>query len=328
MTPRAPSPPFDIPRSVSDLLSAASITEYAYLTPRGEPLCWPVTPYWYPDRGVLGIATGLAYPSKAYYARTHHRVSALFDVGGSGSILIQGDAVVLDDDLQANTDRYVREMRAKFLSARVGLNSISVKLLDFYLPRLWIEITPVRVVMARGDSEIAILGAPYDPLDTLATSTTGPLAHSSAGGDPSPPEGLPTLQAWVRRRGVATITVVGRGGYPSLLRTPVSGGAGAAVALERSPGFGPAALTLHTHGWGGVRLDALMARGSVRRSEEGLAFHPRRVVGFLGSNPTKRRSFLSIFPLSELPRAAELRRRLASQLAARGESLPHLRVPR
>jgi len=120
----------EIPRLLSAQFRAASITEFAYLTPRGEPLCWPVTPYWYPDRGILGISTGLGYPNKAYYARRHPRVAALF-----GSTLLQGDAVVLDDDLQANTDRYVREMRAKFLSARFGLNPISVKLLDFYLPR-------------------------------------------------------------------------------------------------------------------------------------------------------------------------------------------------
>ena len=50
---------------------------------------------------------GLGYPNKAYYARRHPRVAALF-----GSTLLRGDAVVLDDDLQANTDRYIREMRA------------------------------------------------------------------------------------------------------------------------------------------------------------------------------------------------------------------------
>ena len=48
----------DVPGPLSDQLHAASITEFAYLTPRGEPLCWPVTPYWYPDRGVLGVSTG------------------------------------------------------------------------------------------------------------------------------------------------------------------------------------------------------------------------------------------------------------------------------
>jgi len=84
----------EIPRLLSAQFRAASITEFAYLTPRGEPLCWPVTPYWYPERGILGISTGLGYPNKAYYAQRHPRVAALF-----GSTLLQGDAVVLEDPL-------------------------------------------------------------------------------------------------------------------------------------------------------------------------------------------------------------------------------------
>ena len=31
----------EIPRPLSDQFHAASFTEFAYLTPRGEPLCWP-----------------------------------------------------------------------------------------------------------------------------------------------------------------------------------------------------------------------------------------------------------------------------------------------
>lgn len=320
---RAPSPGFDIPEVVSELLAAAAIAEYAYLTPRGAPLCWPVTPYWYPDRGVLGIATGLAYPNKAYYARSHPRVSVLFDAGGSGSILLQGEATVLDEDLQANTDRYVREMRAKFLSARLGLNPISVRLLDFYLPRVWVEITPTRLVMSRGDSEVAILGAPLDGLP----GPTGVRAESLIDARLGDTE-LRALWAWVRRQPTGTITTVGRGSYPAMLRSTLTPGSTGRLSLDQAPGVGAACLTLHSHHWGGVRLDALMARGVVERSDHGLHFTPRRAVGFMGRDAGSRPPFLSIFPLSQFPRAAELRHRLARELAARGEPLPRLRVPR
>lgn len=320
---RAPSPTFEIPAVVSELLQAATIAEYAYLTPRGAPLCWPVTPYWYPERGVLGIATGLAYPNKAYYARSHPRVSVLFDAGDSGSILLQGDATVLDQDLQANTDRYVREMRAKFLSARLGLNPLSVRLLDFYLPRIWVEITPRRLVLSRDDSEVALLGTPLDgppgPPGVAAESLID--AHLSEGE-------LRALWAWLRRQPTGTVTALGRGSYPAMLRTGVIPGADGQLRLDRAPGVGTACLTLHSHGWGGVRLDALMARGVVERSDHGLHFTPRRAVGFLGRDVGKRPPFLAIFPLSQFPRAAELRHRLARELAARGEPLPRLRVPR
>ncbi|HEY4937634.1 MAG TPA: hypothetical protein VIJ69_01280, partial [Actinomycetota bacterium] len=284
-----------------------SITEFAYLTPRGEPLCWPVTPYWYPERGILGISTGLGYPNKAYYAQRHPRVAALF-----GSTLLQGDAVVLDDDLQANTDRYVREMRAKFLSARFGLNPLSVRLLDFYLPRLWIEITPVRLL---ADVAGGSLG-------------TNPRSAEKTRPSMAPGPHLNALLRWVRQATSAVVALAGPDGYPSIARVRVAPGPEGSVELESAPGTGPAALTFHTEGLGGVRLDALMARGRVETSDGIVRFVPRRVVGFLGREPDTRPSFLSIFPLSQFPRAGALRATLWSELSRRGEALPRLRVPR
>jgi hypothetical protein len=303
----------EIPRLLSAQFRAASITEFAYLTPRGEPLCWPVTPYWYPDRGVLGISTGLGYPNKAYYARRHPRVAALF-----GSTLLQGDAAVLDDDLQANTDRYIREMRQKFLSARFGLNPISVRLLDFYLPRLWIEVSPVRVVARAG-------GAPE--------AAEAPGAAGAGDGSPSPAALAPSSQLdallrWVRRATSAVVALAGPDGYPAIARVGVAEGPEGTVELESAPGTGPAALTFHTQGLGGVRLDALMARGRVEASDGLVRFVPRRVVGFLGREPDTRPSFLSIFPLSQFPRAGAFRETLRVELTRRGEALPKLRVPR
>jgi hypothetical protein len=305
----------EIPRLLSAQFRAASITEFAYLTPRGEPLCWPVTPYWYPERGILGISTGLGYPNKAYYARRHPRVAALF-----GSTLLQGDAVVLDDDLQANTDRYVSEMRAKFLSARFGLNPVSVKLLDFYLPRLWIEITPVRLVPAvAGGSLVTNLRSAEKNDQTSPLPSRPSLA-------PGPQ--LQALLRWVRQATDGVVAVAGPDGYPSIARVRVAPGPDGSVELESAPGTGPAALTFHTEGLGGVRLDALMARGRVEASGDGPRFVPRRVVGFLGREADSRPSFLSIFPLSQFPRAGALRATLWSELSRRGEALPRLRVPR
>jgi hypothetical protein len=296
----------EIPRLLSAQFRAASITEFAYLTPRGEPLCWPVTPYWYPDRCVLGISTGLGYPNKAHYARRHPRVAALF-----GSTLLQGDATVLDDDLQANTDRYIREIRAKFLSARFGLNPVSVRLLDFYLPRLWIEITPVRLV----------------PDADLAGEPSPPQHPSPAPKLPPGPE-LSALLRWVRRATPAVVALAGPDGYPAIARVGVAEGPDGTIELESAPGTGPAALTFHTQGLGGVRLDALMARGRVEASDGVVRFVPRRVVGFLGREADARPPFLSIFPLSQLPRAGFLRETLRVELSRRGETLPRLRVPR
>lgn len=299
---------------VSALLSAASVTEFAYLTPRGEPLCWPVTPFWQPEREVLGIATGLAYPDKAHYARRHPQVSALFR-DGDRHVLIQGRAVVLDEDLQANTDRYIREMRAKFRSARVALNPLLLPRLDFYLPRLWIEVNPVRVLSRSG----------AEPAPREAAPPRGGDGYQ-AGVEASDGE-VQALHRWVRRVGQAVVTMVGDQGFPAVQRTRAWPEPDGSVDLESAPGTGPAALTMHTLGLGGVRLDALLARGQVHRYGGQLRFLPRRVVGMFGREPGSRAPFASIFPLSQLPRAGAFRATLTRELSRRGARLPELRLP-
>ena len=66
----------------------------------------------------------------------------------------------------------------------------------------------------------------------------------------------------------------------------------------------------------------------VTMSDGTVRFVPRRVVGFLGREPDTRPFFLSIFPLSQLPRAGAFRETLRVELARRGEAPPLLRVPR
>jgi hypothetical protein len=295
----------EVPGHLSSALGASTIAEFAYLTPRGEPLCWPVTPYWYPERQVLAIATGLAYPNKAYYAREHPKVAAMF-----GQTLLQGDAVVLDDDLQANTDRYIKEMRAKFLSAWIGLNPLSVRLLDFYLPRIWIEVTPARLGPQAAGGEPFAGDAP------------------EGGASPAPGPELAALLRWVRRQAEAVVTLAGPDGYPAMVRSRLAPGPDGSVELEEAPGTGPAVLTFHSHNLGGVRLDALMARGWVTGGGNDLRFIARRVVGFFGRPADAHPAFASIFPLSQLPRAGDFRGVLTRELSRRGEPLPRLRVPR
>lgn len=318
----APPPQFEIPPPVSRILERALVAEYAYFTPRGEPLCWPVTPYWYPERGVLAVATGVAYPAKATYARLEPRVGMLFSRGepAAPDVVVQGRAFVLDRDIQANTDRYVRELRAKFPVARLGLNALSVKLLGFYLPRLWVEITPARVVVRGPGGPPRILGGlPPDP-GPPAAGRSEPC-EARLGRDEAR-----ALARWVGRTGEGVVAVRGEGGFPDLIRTTAEWAGGSSVRLARAPGEGPAALTFHVHGLAGARLDAVMARGRVEAAGDGFVFRARRVVGFLGAEAAARGAFFSVFPLSQIPQVPVLRRRLRRELARRGQPMPKLRV--
>lgn len=322
--PPAPSPAFEIPKHLGDVFARFVAAEYAYYTPRGEPLCWPVTPYWYSGRSVVGVATGLAYPNKADYAKRNPQVSLLFsDPASSGlrdppQVLLQGRASVLDEDLQANTDRYVAEIRAKFPAARLALNPLSVKFLDFYLPRLWVEVTPVRLLVWPDDGEPEVIGAPLPPAEAGA---------ALGAPEPPPADELAALRDWAVRCGSAAATVRGPDGYPLQMRTPIAPRGDGSLTVEDAPGIGPACLTFHYLKLGGVQFDALMARGTIVASEHGHVFAPRRVVGFFNRQASRGNPFLSVFPLSVIPRAMELRKRLHQELERRGQTMPRLRIP-
>lgn len=323
----APSPDFEIPSEVAEVFEKFVAAEYAYFTPRGAPLCWPVTPYWYPERGVLAVATGLAYPNKADYAKRNPKVSFLFsDPTSSGlhdppEILVEGNATVLEDDIQANTDRYVGELRSKFPVARFGLNPVSVRLLDFYLPRLWVEITPIRITISTTSAR-KVIGRPPASYSARFASDSESKRDEIAPRRPAlSPRELAALRRTVEEFESAVLTVPGTDGYP--------------VAKRIEPRFEDETLTLpfddlenvpcrasvtfHRHRFGGTRFEAYMVRGNISRRDSETVFRPTRLVGFFGNG--------LIFPLSVVRSVPRLRRRLKKELQRRGKQMPVLRVP-
>ncbi|WP_218671242.1 pyridoxamine 5'-phosphate oxidase family protein [Microbispora sp. GKU 823] len=139
------------PREAAELFDRAVVCEYASLTRDGRPVTWPVTPY-VGAGGTLDVTTGLTYPDKAERARRDPRVALLYSSAeGSGLdrppvVLVQGRAAVRDADLQANTDRYVRDSLAKTGSGFAGMPWFLTKRLGWYFARIYVEVTPERIV--------------------------------------------------------------------------------------------------------------------------------------------------------------------------------------
>src|SRR3954452_17677039 len=94
-------------------------TELTTVDGRGQPITWPVTPYYHPGSECIDVTTALGFPKKARDAARNPKVAMLFsDPTGSGiarapMLLVQGTVVVDDEDLDANRDRYVRDPAAK-----------------------------------------------------------------------------------------------------------------------------------------------------------------------------------------------------------------------
>ena len=89
-----------LPEDVQAVFDRFVTTEYTTIDRRGQPITWPVTPYYRPAQVTIDVTTGLGYPKKADDAAANPRVALLFsDPTGCGlddppMVLVQGTAQV------------------------------------------------------------------------------------------------------------------------------------------------------------------------------------------------------------------------------------------
>src|SRR5947209_7317608 len=108
-----------LPPDVQSTFERFITTELTTIDRRGQPITWPVTPYYRTGAPCIDVTTGLGYPKKAKDAQANPLVALLFsDPTGSGlreapMVLVQGTAEVDDRDLDANRERYARESAEK-----------------------------------------------------------------------------------------------------------------------------------------------------------------------------------------------------------------------
>ena len=142
-----------LPDDVQQVFDRFITTEFTTVDRRGQPITWPVTPYYRPGEPSIDVTTGLGYPKKANDAERNPKVALLFsDPTGSGlerppAVLVQGTAAVDDRDLAANRERYARESVEK-LPATQGMQPPRRLrgLLDWYYTRLYVHVRPERVL--------------------------------------------------------------------------------------------------------------------------------------------------------------------------------------
>src|SRR5207302_4649573 len=101
-----------LPSDVQAVFDRFVTTEFTTIDRFGQPITWPLTPYYEPGAPCIDVTTGLGYPKKAHDARANAFVALLFsDSTGSGledppMVLVQGSAQVDDHDLEGNRERY------------------------------------------------------------------------------------------------------------------------------------------------------------------------------------------------------------------------------
>lgn len=283
-----------LPADVQAVFDRFVTTEYATIDGKGQPIAWPVTPYYSPGDPSIDVTTGLGYPKKARDAAANPRVALLFSYPkGSGlaeppMVLVQGTADVDERDLEANRLRYKKESVEKLPSTadRHPPEVIQRRLLGWYYTRVYVHVRPERIYVWPGadiDREPELLDARVDEVRS---------GHSEEPERPTPqPEG--GGGSWDERLDqlgrdpydTAALTFVGPDGFPFAVRVPVRPDRAAGlvrIAVEPAgvplqPGL--ACLTVHDHDDDFAWQRNFQARGDLISDADGWAVLPHKLVG-------------------------------------------------
>jgi hypothetical protein len=280
-----------LPEDVQAVFDRFITTEYTTVDRRGQPIVWPVTPYYDPAAGTIDITTGLGYPKKADDASANPKVALLFsDPTGCGLedppvVLVQGPADVDDRDLEHNRERYGTESVEKLPAiGRMAPPKAFQGLFGWYYTRIYVHVRPERVYVWRGGSqaEPELLDARLEEVRS-GHSEEPPAPHAG----PAEPEPVwdERLDELGDRYDTAVLSLVAPDGFPLSGRVPVSvdrasrririGDPPAGIPLE--PGL--ACLAAHDHAPDFTWQRNFQVRGDLVQDERGWSLVPAKLVG-------------------------------------------------
>ena len=314
-----------LPPDVQQVFERFISTEYTTVDRTGQPITWPVTPYYRPGDGAIDLTTGLGYPKKADDAEHNPQVALLFsDPTGSGidracAVLVQGTARVDDSDLDANRERYMRESIEKLPATKeMQPPSFLRGQFSWYYTRIYVYVRPERVfVWSGGDFS-------KDPT-LYGTHVEEVRTHHSAEPEvpPPPPEGGPPewdsrMDELGGRHETAVLSIVGPDGFPFSLRLPIRPDRTAhRVRLGELPDWLPAApskacLTAHAHGRRFEWQTNFQVRGDLVQEGREWSLVPHKLVGGFELPESKLQAYRE-----NLRKILRYRKKAKSELARR-----------
>jgi hypothetical protein len=258
--------------------------ELTTIDPRGRPITWPVMPFY--SEGSLAVTTAVGMPRKAEHARGNPRVALLFsDATGAGierpsMILVQGTAVVDDDDLDANRARYRDDTAEKPTGPR---EAPPARGHDWYFTRIYIQVQPERVYVWR-DGDVGLPPALYGEPPT-ARAASPPSYRGAARADRR-------IAEIGSRHETAVLSMIGPGGFPLSIRLPMTADRrGRSIAIDVAPAGvelrpGPACVTAHDHDPELHWTRNFQVRGNLVADEHGWLVVPHRTVAGFELPPT------------------------------------------
>ncbi|GAA2904793.1 hypothetical protein GCM10010517_70900 [Streptosporangium fragile] len=308
------------PPEPAAVFERALVCAYTSLTRDERPITWPVTPY-VGSRGTLDVTTGLAYPDKAERARRDPRVALLYTDGPV--VLVQGRATVRDADLQANTDRYVRESLAKAPSALSRLPSFMFRRFTWYFARIYIEVTPERLIWWP-DGDLTRQPRTWSCPATAPASDRPPSGPRLPGRTIPPADWRPHAR---RARSLGTpIVSLMSGGLPVVVPARAYTATPTGYELRLPAGVkaadGPVCLTFHQHGPQMEWQENVVLLGTATGHDDHLTVTVERALTDWSLPAGRRRRNRSFFGHGKL-----LKPRLEAEAARRAQPVPILRRP-
>lgn len=282
-----------LPPQVQQVFDRFITTEFTTVAGRGQPITWPLTPYYKPGDPCIDVTTGLGYPKKANDARANPKVAMLFsDPTGSGlenapQVLVQGTAEVDDSDLDANRERYTRELAEKIPAAQEQMPpKLFEPLLSWYLARIYIHVRPERIyVWGDGDPsrEPQLFDAHMEEVRS-GHDEEPDSGHADTGGGPVAWD--ERMQELGARYPEAAVTLVCPDGFPFSVRLPIEVDrpgqrlrlGGAPVGVPWQPGL--ACVAAHDHSPELKWQRNFQVRGDLVEEQDGSwSVIPRKLVG-------------------------------------------------
>jgi pyridoxamine 5'-phosphate oxidase-like protein len=288
-----------LPIEVQQVFDRFITTEYTTVDADGQPITWPVTPYYRPGDRQIDLTTGLGYPKKADDARRNPHVSLLFsDPTGSGlerppAVLVQGTATVDDEDLEANRARYARESVEKLPATKSMYPPKPVqRLFQWYFTRIYVGVRPERIYVwpeCDFSREPELFDSHVEEIRSGHSEEPEVRSADTAGGSTPWDDRVRELG---RKHETAVLSVVAPDGFPMSARVPVEADEAASrIRIEEVPtgvplAAGRACLTAHEHHPDFTWQVNFQVRGDLLRDNGGWALAPRKLVGGFELPPT------------------------------------------
>lgn len=314
-----------LPADVQQVFERFVTTELTTVDASGQPITWPVTPYYKPGAGAIDVTTGIGYPKKADDAARNPHVSLLFsDPTGSGlenpcAVLVQGTAHVDNTNLESNAERYRREASEKLPAVKnVQPPTFMRGMFSWYFIRLYIYVRPERVfVWPRGDfgEEPTLYGARMEEVRTHHSADPVVPLPQPEGGSAAWDDRMDELG---RRHTTAVLSVVGPDGFPLSSRVQIEPDRAAGrVRLGDLPEWMPAAptkicLTAHEHDPKFSWQANFQVRGDLEHEDSGWVLVPHKFVGGFEAPKSKLQSLRE-----NLSKVRRYRKKAKAELAQR-----------